>query len=677
MKKVIIVSLSNSAAKMYADSIIEVFGEDRINIETIIAELDDVPKDGDLYLISKGHIESKTGVPIYAKFDFPIGIPVVDIIVEFCKDDIKPLYSLKKGTVCLLVNSTEMLAMECISDLHNTMGVYHLNMFPYGGESHFYSGDIKTAVTVGEPELVPYEIESIIDIGARKLSPKTMAEIAVYLKMEEILDSESFYSYRKKFTGDAAKVGDLIAGSSYYKNFIEIMIECLDDGIIGINEKEKIFCINKKAERILEVKGYDLFGESVEKMLPHIWNNNYMSLEKGISFLTKYRGTDLNLTINPINRNGVNKGVLIVVQEFYEQEKKQNKTRLQLFEKGYRAKYEFSDIVRVSARMKEVCEMAEKMANSASTVLITGETGTGKELLASAIHNASPRRNEPYIAINCSAIADNLLESELFGYDEGAFTGAKKTGKLGLFEYAHRGTLFLDEIEDMSSALQLKLLRVLQEKEIMHIGGDRIIKVDVRIIAATNENLDALVKQGRIRKDLYYRLNTLQIELPPLRERIEDIIPLMKHIKRQKNAEFELDDEVKAAFELHNWDGNVRELQNCIEYFSCLQKKVIHYADLPITMRKQKHLEIDGETCAVVKQLYYAYVERRHAGRKSIAEALKKEGLFLSEQQIRSIIGDLEKRNLVMVSKGPAGTRLTPDGMRYCMELFDDISTKK
>lgn len=229
----------------------------------------------------------------------------------------------------------------------------------------------------------------------------------------------------------------------------------------------------------------------------------------------------------------------------------------------------------------------------------------------------------------------------------------------------------------MSSALQLKLLRVLQEKEIMHIGGDRIIKVDVRIIAATNENLDALVKQGRIRKDLYYRLNTLQIELPPLRERIEDIIPLMKHIKRQKNAEFELDDEVKAAFELHNWDGNVRELQNCIEYFSCLQKKVIHYADLPITMRKQKHLEIDGETCAVVKQLYYAYVERRHAGRKSIAEALKKEGLFLSEQQIRSIIGDLEKRNLVMVSKGPAGTRLTPDGMRYCMELFDDISTKK
>lgn len=669
MKKIVIISMNRDAAQMYADSIIDVFGSDRVCTEPVIIGEDNIPGDGDLYLVSKGHIEHRMGTPLRTEFDFPLGISVLDIAVEFCIEDVAPLQQLPKGTHCLLVNSTEMLAMECISDLHNTMGIYHLTMIPYSGENDLYDDDIQVAVTIGEPELVPDNITKVIDLGARKLSPETMVEIAVNLKMEEVLDTEKFYAYRKRFAGSAVKVGDLIAGSSYYKNFLDLMIECLDDGIVGINEKEKIFCANEKASEILGVKNNSLFGESAGKALAFCWDEKYMSSKKKVNFVTKYHGVALNISVNPIIRKGAFKGVLLVIQRFYEQEQKQSKARLQLFEKGYRAKYTFDDIIGDSSKIKEICRMAEQMARSSSTVLITGETGTGKELLASAIHNASPRKNEPYIAINCSAMSDNLLESELFGYDEGAFTGARKSGKLGLFEYAHRGTLFLDEIEDMSSALQLKLLRVLQEKEIMHIGGDKIIKVDVRIIAATNQNLEELVNQGKIRKDLYYRLNTLQLDLPPLRERKEDILPLLYHLMGEANADFQLDEEAEKALLSHAWEGNVRELQNYVEYFDCIQKKVIHYSDLPKAIGKKQLPKEDGEVQAVLEILYNGYRKRIHMGRKSMSEGLQEKGLFLSEQQVRTITEKLEERNLVMVSKGRAGTRLTPEGVKYCEKL--------
>src|SRR5690606_31795881 len=177
----------------------------------------------------------------------------------------------------------------------------------------------------------------------------------------------------------------------------------------------------------------------------------------------------------------------------------------------------------------------QRMAKSNSSILITGETGTGKELFAQAIHNYSPRRDNPFVAINCGAIPESLLESELFGYEEGAFTGAKKGGKPGLFEIADRGTLFLDEITEMPMSLQVKLLRVLKEKEVVRIDGDRIINVDVKIIAATNGNIKERVDMGEFRKDLYYRLNVLPLYIPPLRERKEDILFLTDKIKKEFN----------------------------------------------------------------------------------------------------------------------------------------------
>ncbi|MCL6635411.1 MAG: sigma 54-interacting transcriptional regulator, partial [Peptococcaceae bacterium] len=223
-----------------------------------------------------------------------------------------------------------------------------------------------------------------------------------------------------------------------------------------------------------------------------------------------------------------------------------------------------------SPRIEMLKAVAVKVARSASTVLLLGESGTGKELFAHAIHNASPRCLGPFVRVNCAALPENLLESELFGYQEGAFTGAKKGGKTGKFELADGGTIFLDEIGDMPLNMQAKILRVLQEREIERVGGSRPVKVDVRVIAATNRNLEEMVRKKQFREDLFYRLNVVTMEIPPLRERVEDI-PLLvdfflkKLARRLGCGRKKMSGDALAVLLHHRWPGNIRELENVLE----------------------------------------------------------------------------------------------------------------
>ncbi|CCF13764.1 sigma-54 interaction domain protein [Brevibacillus laterosporus GI-9] len=234
------------------------------------------------------------------------------------------------------------------------------------------------------------------------------------------------------------------------------------------------------------------------------------------------------------------------------------------------AVYRFEQIVSTSDLMKKCKELAMKVAKSNTTVLITGESGTGKELFAQAIHAASQRAMGPFIRVNCAAIPDNLLESELFGYEEGAFTGALRKGKKGKFELADRGTILLDEIGDMPLALQAKLLRVLQEKEVERVGASRPISLDVRVIASTNKDMFALMKAGKFREDLFYRLHVVTLTIPPLRDRLEDLPHLVESIQEQLMESTGIvvkgmDEEVWELLRYHRWPGNVRELRNVLE----------------------------------------------------------------------------------------------------------------
>jgi len=251
-----------------------------------------------------------------------------------------------------------------------------------------------------------------------------------------------------------------------------------------------------------------------------------------------------------------------------------------------RRRYQFKDIITKNPRMRDILELVKSVAKTASTVLIEGESGTGKELIARAIHSSSPRGKCPFVAVSCAALPETLLETELFGHEKGAFTGAI-SAKKGRFELADKGTLFLDEIAEMSMKTQVDLLRVLEEKEFTRIGGTKPIRVDVRIISATNKNLKKLVAEGAFRDDLFYRLNVVSIQIPPLRERMEDIPLLAEHFLEKYRIEYtkkvgEISEEVMNLLLKHDWPGNVRELENTIESSLVVTKSnIINLEDLP------------------------------------------------------------------------------------------------
>ena len=332
------------------------------------------------------------------------------------------------------------------------------------------------------------------------------------------------------------------------------------------------------------------------------------------------------------------------------------------------------DIIGESPALAEALEALREAAASNVNVLITGETGTGKELFAHAVHRASRRRNGPFVAINVAAFPENLLESELFGYEEGAFTGAKKGGRLGLLEISHQGTLFLDEVEGMSPALQVKLLRVLQEREIMRVGGTSIIPIDVRIVAATNESLERKVAEGTFRRDLYYRLSTLPIVIPPLSERGDDLFLILEQFQKELGGSFRLTPQVRGFLKSYSWPGNIRELRNVVEYFLYTGHDPITMEDLPPTVfhrAPQAPIRQLPETPQqpssdvfrfVLEQLYQASEARQPIGRERLLQLARDAFVPTSQQEIRSFLAQMADQGLVRVSRGRGGSQLTPEG---------------
>lgn len=323
------------------------------------------------------------------------------------------------------------------------------------------------------------------------------------------------------------------------------------------------------------------------------------------------------------------------------------KTKVREFNQRQEDRYSFHKIIRKAKGMDDVCKLAEKVATSgSSTVLIQGETGTGKGLIASAVHYNSPRKNGPYIKVNCATLLEGLLESELFGHEKGAFTGAIKR-KIGKFELADKGTIFLDEIGEISLNLQAKLLKVIEDKEFERVGGTTPIRVDVRLIAATNRDLAKEVKDGRFREDLFYRLNVLPIHIPPLRERKEDLLLLAMHFLDEYNREFGkkikgFSNEALMFIENHGWDGNVRELKNFIERAVLLtQGNMIEPGDEHLSMAPPAK----SETASVpqdfsllpleeMESVYVKKVMEMTGGNKSEAAKI----LGITRQRLRRIL---------------------------------------
>jgi transcriptional regulator with PAS, ATPase and Fis domain len=354
------------------------------------------------------------------------------------------------------------------------------------------------------------------------------------------------------------------------------IVETTHEGIIATNKDGIITLVNSSAEKMLSREKGELIGSSIEDIISRdIFRDIYKTKKSYIGEIFKFERLTLVQNISPVIIDDEILGIVVTMNDTDYVESVETKVRKELYLKGYVAQYNFSDIITKSEKMKSVIEKARNYGKSDFTVLIIGDSGTGKEMIAQSIHNSSSRKDGPFIAVNSAVMPENLLESELFGYEEGAFTGARKGGKKGLFELAHNGTLFLDEIGEMPLTLQARLLRVLQEKSIMRVGGDRVISINTRIISATHRDLKKAVEEGKFRKDLYYRLNVLNITVPSLSERMGDIpdlvIALNERITRNLKTKPPMYREDSLSYLANiKWTGNVRQIENIVSRIAVL-----------------------------------------------------------------------------------------------------------
>lgn len=710
MKKIIsVVALDPRAATFYAQEIRGLFGkyaDVRVYSVRDGSAMGVLPR-ADLFTISTDAYGSAEEVARH----IPIDCQSMGLEVAYRWSTLQKLEKIPKGTRALYVNMTDTMAREAIAQLEQ-LGVNHIHFIPFYPNA-ILEESVDLAVTPDEVRYVPKEVTNILNIGHRSCTSGMMIEIALRLDMEPLLETEEFKNYFRSMATNNYSFDLMYARSQRLESQFHILMEILDTGLIGVNEKGEIFACNKNAADIARISKDLVLGKRGEEVLPFIPFNHVLKEKEAMSAkVIKLNGNNVSIAVVPVLRQQECIGAFATMQRFNEVEQKQNELRSQLLQKGHCAKYSFHDVIGKSTSIQRTKEILKRMAETESPVLLIGETGTGKELFAHAIHLASRRKNKPFLAINVAAMPENLLESELFGYEEGAFTGAKKGGEPSLFEFAHTGTLFLDEVEGMSSALQVKLLRVLQEQEIMRVGGNRIIHIDVRIIAATNESLEQKVSDGSFRKDLYYRLNTLPVMIPPLREREGDLELLLEQFQKELQSHFTLSKEVLHYLKQYSWPGNIRELHNIAEYFNYTGHSIITMEDLPPTILHSTFIDTfppntspsplslpnktvfyESKTTSpsapqpqnstslpitshsfpsfqqeedylwfILEQLFYAEKHRESIGREKLLHIAKDQHLHLSQYKIRELLKHMEEEGFLIIGKGRGGTHLTKKG---------------
>jgi transcriptional regulator with PAS, ATPase and Fis domain len=466
------------------------------------------------------------------------------------------------------------------------------------------------------------------------------------------------------------------------KNSLQTIINELDEAIISINKQNKVVEFNTASEELLGLKRKNVLYKDLAEIL-EIKGNVNETLSKNSNIIT-INNKQVYINHLPPTLSDTFESIY-TLKEIKKLQKNEEHIRRILYKKdyAYQTKYTFNDIIAKDNTMIDIISNAKSLSISDATILITGESGTGKEILAQSIHNESNRRNQPFIPVNFAAMNDNLIESELFGYEEGAFTGAKKSGKKGMFELAHNGTIFLDEIGDSSLWVQSRLLRVLEEKEIMRLGDTKLIPVNVRVIVATNKNLLDLIEKGDFRNDLYYRLNVFKIHIPPLRSRQEDIQALINSFMNKYNIRKSFSQEAFKLINQYTWPGNIRELKNMVEYISVkAQNEFIDTNDLPYDISNNNSSDssdssneiiIDRLTrsfeISAVKYILYITEENKTGttkmGRNRMREFLNRKNLNFSESRLKTLLNHLKNYDLIHTGKTKQGTIITKRGEEF------------
>ncbi len=691
-KRLVILSLDRRVNTFLCNIVHNIIGR-RVAIAG--ASLDEPPPAfgrADLVLTSGRHLVQE------AQRHFP-QVPVLAperIVTGF---NLEKVLMLPRATRVLVVNHPRAATEETVASLRS-LGLDHLRYIPFwqGHPAPPSVTRVKTAISPGMRHLCPAHITTHIDIGPRLISMASFARLLVHLE----LDLGYLDRYANTYHGFLVEASRKLAGTLVHAELLakrnDVILDEFDEGVIVVNAEGRIEKANRAAQRIVAPDGqslqHQLLGQRLapfEKIADLI--DPALEAAKTAS-IYRWQNRQVVVTRIPVDSGG-QRTHLYTLREIAGIQRLEQRLRVELARKGYLPKYDFTDIRGRSPQLAAAVDKAARFARTDKTILITGESGTGKELFAHAIHCNSLRREGPFVAVNFAGLPETLIESELFGYAEGAFTGALKGGKAGLFEQAHGGTIFLDEIGDAAPGVQSRLLRVLQERELLRVGGSRIIPVDVRVIAATNTDLGRAMEAGRFRRDLYYRLNALPLEIPPLRERPQDILTLFNRYQESHYAvRKSISAGAAACLAAYPWPGNVRELINAVDYAAIASEGLAEIGLDHLPPSLQRHSppgpdsgsEPDDDPRAVIARLCTRRLglpairavlrclresRPRALGRNRLCRRLAEAGVAVTEGEMKRLIRILAGEGLVAVGSTKQGTALTPRGQGLLARLED------
>ncbi|NQF12591.1 sigma 54-interacting transcriptional regulator [Brevibacillus sp. HB1.3] len=665
---------------------------DRLQVVAVVDQRPDAP--GIL-------LAQSLGIPVDQDYQ-PYLDEDLDVILEATGDlgEYEHLRQLKKDKTVLIPGTFTRIVMKLIRERDKLIAVLMQNQreretmlnSTHDAIIGVNRQGIITLFNKAAERLMGIEASEVLDTKVSERIPNTRLHIVLKtgspeLNQEQVLPNQTrIITNRVPVRNDR---GEVVGAVAIFRDITEIMalaeevtnlkdlqsmlqaiIQSSDEAISVVDQYGNGLLINPAYTRLTGFSQEDIIGKPAtvdisEGDSMHMQVLKTKKAVRGVPMKLGPKRKDVVVNVAPVVVDGEMKGsvgVIHDVSEFKRLTEELESARRII--RNLEAKYSFADIIGYSESMQQAIEQAKKAASTPATVLLRGESGTGKELFAHAIHNASERKYNQFIRVNCAAISESLLESELFGYEEGAFTGARRGGKRGLFEEASGGTIFLDEIGELSMSMQVMLLRVLQEREVVRVGGTKPINIDVRVIAATHVNLEAAIGAGRFREDLYYRLHVVPIHIPPLRQRLEDIKPIAMHLLRKANLEYgrnveELHEETLQMLLSYHWPGNVRELENVLGRAMIhmrINERIILPEHLPplerrIVSTKKEEVPQEDSTGTTLKEAVEK-AERQHILRELAAAkgnrtlAAKRLGIA-----IRSLYYKMEKLGIMDVQE--------------------------
>lgn len=604
----------------------------------------------------------------YIKSDCPL-ILMRRTITSEALEKIKKLPS---GITAAVINATDYMAHETMTNIYQ-LGIKNITLIPWAPDSHRKFPNVDIVISHRVYDFLPNIQTEITLLGSRVITADVIVDVISYFNVDSQTTDQIFNRYMSIVPSFQKGVHSLHENNKFLSAQWNLLYDKINICVAVITSNNLINSYNTHFAKLIEPFNKPLITlEDLINLRPQL--SLLKSTEEIEEEVIEIIGQKYILNVNYLDISNHLLGKIVRLEPYNQVVQTHQNIHQKIIGDGHIAKYKFEDIIGKDDNITFSKKLGRKFAHSDFPVLIFGESGTGKELISSAIHNESSRKDSPFVAVNCAGIPDALLESEFFGYEGSAFTGAKKSGSIGLFEKAHKGTLFLDEISELPYPLQGKLLRAIQEQEIRKVGSTQTISVDVRIIAATNKNLESLISAGQFRSDLFYRLNVFSLSLPPLRKRDKDIKLLCDYFISAKGHQAT---ELFYSFtEKYNWPGNIRELKNVIEYMSVVCEGPLDIKCLPEYIKSKNIINISNSKnndevtkLFLLKSISECKANGVSTGRRNLSSYITMNYFSVSESEVRKLLTELEKNNYISIKKGRTGCELTVQGEEYILQL--------